>query len=461
VVKRELILHIGTSKTGSTSLQHVLSRNRRALFAQGVCYPRSPGSTQHKLVAYAVKSRQVVEQRLASRVWSGDPGAVRVENFFEAFDAELAQLPAAISRVILSSEFIYILVRTPEEVRRLRDRLLEWFHTIKVVVYLRRQDAHFTSLYSQILRGGEVLAPDQIEMRVHRAHELDYEALLDRWAEVYGQDNIVPRLFEKSAGKRFDSVQDFLTLCGLTVPDSSQDDAPAANPSMDLAGQHLLVDIGRVLMGVKPGKNVGSPVWRQLTDAVTSASPGRGWQPTRSKAAEFYSQFKEGNDAICRTWFPDRATLFDEDFSEYPETAPTVAPDALYQLAIRLIVSMASQEVTHDVEAAHEAVRTAQKGGNRQRHYAALTRAMRHDPTHPGLKLAAAELYIEDGQLRRARGLIDVVLDEAPDDPVAQALDQRLTEAVAKGAAEVVPEAAERPARLRTRGGGRLAGRGS
>ncbi|WP_159079880.1 hypothetical protein [Methyloceanibacter sp. wino2] len=38
---KELILHIGRSKTGTSSLQHYLSNNRAALVARGICYPKT------------------------------------------------------------------------------------------------------------------------------------------------------------------------------------------------------------------------------------------------------------------------------------------------------------------------------------------------------------------------------------------------------------------------------------
>lgn len=36
-------LHIGTEKTGTTTLQSFLSKNRDALSKQGIIYPKSPG----------------------------------------------------------------------------------------------------------------------------------------------------------------------------------------------------------------------------------------------------------------------------------------------------------------------------------------------------------------------------------------------------------------------------------
>ena len=38
-----IVLHIGTEKTGTSSVQHFLSKNRVALAAEGVVYPRFTG----------------------------------------------------------------------------------------------------------------------------------------------------------------------------------------------------------------------------------------------------------------------------------------------------------------------------------------------------------------------------------------------------------------------------------
>ncbi len=46
----ELVLHIGQSKTGTSSIQRVLGARRAALAAIGVCYPASPGWANHGLL---------------------------------------------------------------------------------------------------------------------------------------------------------------------------------------------------------------------------------------------------------------------------------------------------------------------------------------------------------------------------------------------------------------------------
>ena len=51
----KLILHIGTAKTGTTTLQHWFASNRESLQVQGIYYPNSLGKVNHrKLSLFAI-----------------------------------------------------------------------------------------------------------------------------------------------------------------------------------------------------------------------------------------------------------------------------------------------------------------------------------------------------------------------------------------------------------------------
>ena len=43
-MKRQILLHVGSPKCGSTNLQQVMLKNREALLAQGIHYPKPPGN---------------------------------------------------------------------------------------------------------------------------------------------------------------------------------------------------------------------------------------------------------------------------------------------------------------------------------------------------------------------------------------------------------------------------------
>jgi hypothetical protein len=67
--KRRVVLHIGTAKTGTSSIQMFLVRNAEALAAQGILVPASPlsglrGAQSHrKLAAYALGARRGAKSR--------------------------------------------------------------------------------------------------------------------------------------------------------------------------------------------------------------------------------------------------------------------------------------------------------------------------------------------------------------------------------------------------------------
>ncbi len=51
-MRRLAVLHIGVTKTGTTSIQHWLAGQGAALDALGMCHPESPGKRNHfKLAA--------------------------------------------------------------------------------------------------------------------------------------------------------------------------------------------------------------------------------------------------------------------------------------------------------------------------------------------------------------------------------------------------------------------------
>jgi hypothetical protein len=134
---RRAIIHIGTKKTGTTSIQGFLARQRRHLPAQGACYPTSPGPIMH------VKLYSLLMQRRRERRQLPDPespaDAFRPDEFAHAFDAEMQALPPSIDRVILSEERLS-LIKSTEDIAALQSGVLHGeplFGTIASVQFRR------------------------------------------------------------------------------------------------------------------------------------------------------------------------------------------------------------------------------------------------------------------------------------------------------------------------------------
>ncbi len=322
--KRRALIHIGTEKTGSSSIQAALQALRAPILGSGVAYPHSPGGRNHtRLALYAAGgdganrglARQ--EERVSGR------SAARIDDWLPAALAEeLDALPEDVHTVILSNEHLHSRVRSPEQIGKLKGLLDAFFDDYRIVAYLRRQDELAVSRYSTRLRTGgmdERILPAPSEGPVRNGY-YDHAGLLDRWGEAFGRAALLPRIFARGELLEGDVVKDFLAQCGL--PGLSPPERPASGPMLQAAAQEFLRRFNLVF--APPGGGTRS---RRLTRFLDREFAGTGRLPTRAEAVAFYGLFAEGNERIRREFFPDREGLFGTDFSRYPEVAGTTVPD--------------------------------------------------------------------------------------------------------------------------------------
>jgi len=86
----------------------------------------------------------------------------------------------------------------------------------KIIIYIRRQDRYLESFYQTLVKGHQrISAPFprwlNAVLNVWKIH--DYQILLSRWAEVFGRENLVVRIFEKEAMRGLETG--FLEILGL------------------------------------------------------------------------------------------------------------------------------------------------------------------------------------------------------------------------------------------------------
>jgi hypothetical protein len=215
-------IHIGLQKTGTTFLQRSLHNLHQELARIGIIYPDTSaglnvkGPAAHHFVPHAIQNVRTKYTPDAD---------------FSLLDKHVKEIKYEISRGsigIVSSENFSLLTEE-SHIRQLRDIFPE--RNVKILVYLRRQDAWIDSLYGQMVKvGRKNTVGDFIRSQQRR---LDYNDLIDRWATAFGEDNIVVRTYEPDGDLWL--WQDFLTAIGrpdaakLAPPFESQNDSlPAA-----------------------------------------------------------------------------------------------------------------------------------------------------------------------------------------------------------------------------------------
>ncbi len=470
--KRRAIIHIGTGKTGSTTIQALLAANRETIQAEGFAYPVTPGRRNHlKLAVYAADKRKAARMARTSR--DGDEVAALARRFAAELGQELDALPASVHTVIFSNEHLTNKVASPESAARLRDLLAPHFDEFRIVVYFRRQDEYAVSLYSTRLRGGSthedmlgaMTAPTQ-------AAQLDWAALLDRWGTAFGRAALTPRIFARDAFVDGDLVADFRAACGLgALPLAGEDEV--RNPSILPAAQEFIRRLnlaasrgGAALPAAEDemdddmdeaeqegGHDVGKipHLVRTILDA-RFAGPGR--RPSRADARAFTALFDASNERVRAEFFPGRPRLFSDDFSRYPEVAdPIPSGEAVAEVAMTVILGQQVEADQLAADAAYRRGRGKHEEGDTAEAWRIYRRALAKLPTHVPTLRAMAEIATTPDLQLDLQILLRRAQEAEPDKPELRGVAQRLARAE-RGEAPVrrtAPTEAAPPARAARR----------
>ena len=310
------ILHIGTEKTGSTSLQTALSVNREHLSERGIFYSKAAGRLNSRALAAAFCQYSSDDYLTRLGIQDTTQHISWRNNLLDNIREEVVTAQTGHDTFLLSSEHFSSRLVSEEQIASLKSFLLTLFADFDVACYLRRQDRMAVSRHNEVLRAGfsepilpNVLASDSLPLL------FDFEALLRRWSKLAGQSALKPRIYDKKALVDGDVVDDFSkTFLHTRLPERplGQANVALSKPAQDAL--HMF----NTAMGPRTRQAL-SQARRKLSQYLEIHAPGQGRQPTSDEAREFYTLFKQGNDLIARTYFKEEI-LFPEDFdSEYPK----------------------------------------------------------------------------------------------------------------------------------------------
>lgn len=200
-MKKKLYLHIGLHKTGTSSIQSFLTNNSEVLKKNGILYPASIRLWEnHNMLAWHYIERDLFRNYDPSPVIKDGPEKVW-ENLFEEICSSTADT------IILSSED-FCLIKNPA----LLAEKFRCFETY-VIIFLRRQDRYYQSLYSQDVCGNMFQSTDTFEeflAQDRMAFVTDYEIFLDRWAAAFGQNHLLVNTYAEMGQDSIAALSDII-----------------------------------------------------------------------------------------------------------------------------------------------------------------------------------------------------------------------------------------------------------
>lgn len=257
-------------------------------------------------------TQQVPERKREKlRIESLEEFNLRYESRFRAIADSMTTKNA-----ICSNELLFGL--NTEAIRRLKDALSWVFSSVQIVLYLRRQDLLETSAYLQAYKGGydHLRAFDTVLKRRRPGHL----AVIERWSEIFGCKDVKIFLYDDVMREEKDIIGHFMRALGVRELSRFLQVAPR-NASWGLYQAYA----SRVIR-----QSCKSEPFQHIKDFVETIEPGPRYPVQRAEAVAFYRSFAGENEAIRMRYFPDKAFLFEQDFSMYPETFDMEAAKSTY-----------------------------------------------------------------------------------------------------------------------------------
>ena len=333
----ELILHIGTTKTGSTALQQFFLENREKLAEHGIDYPeftKQPArskrngifvrrycSAKARMIPPALLANDVGEnlRRLATSLSAQQRTLISDEDFSLA--------PSWLTRPKQPNECYWNVVA----------RVLGEAHAdrVTIVVYLRRQDDWIASYWRQAVKTGWRKIDLDTYCNSRETHICtDYAAMLASIDMVMqGRANIVVRRYEQGAFEGGDIYHDFCFACGIPWDERYELPKKDNNPSISFDIAEALGFFAKVAPYGSPlRQDVLKPLARELSH--NNPDPPRMTPFDEKETWQIMEPYLEGNEQIAKKYLNGQP-LFSEEYGERPIWVPNEDRIAEYRAVFK------------------------------------------------------------------------------------------------------------------------------
>ncbi len=304
-----LYLHIGTTKTGTTSIQKFCLDNIDVLEKKGYTYPQFP--YQYKDVTQRRNAHFLIAEDYKNRQGRFREGMNIIKNLFQKHP-----------NVVLSDEGIWSDIYRKfmnDFWQALQLESKEGGFQIKIIVYLRRQDTYLMSGWNQGIKSGITKDcgcawEDYIGSRL-KFSKLNYGTNLTKLASKIGKENLVVRRFEPKRFYRGSIYADFLQTIGLELTDEYRIEQFESNEKLG-GNTH---EIQRIINNLTTDRTYHSFFRRALlsfSDVSAREYPSEMF--SAEEAASFMEKFREENRKAAEEFFGGEE-LFDLSRKDVPK----------------------------------------------------------------------------------------------------------------------------------------------
>lgn len=317
---KTLYLHIGLHKTGTTSIQKTLVINSEKL-----------QKNKYHIFNERPDGSLINSGNLGYGWVNGSPkryisGKGALIHQIELLTEKLSKINS--ENIIASAEnFSWVFEQT--QIKSLYNSLKKNF-TIKVILYIRRQDKLTISHIQQASKSHTFASHHFYKSNGRALPEYDkrydlylnYHKKAQLWAEIFGKENLIIRIFDRKELHKNDVVLDFLNVIKYNGDDIEPNNLNTTNSIAETKIGHLLNE-----------SNLRGKLNKKIRTNVHSSGVS---MPSRARAEEFYKHYIESNIALNEEFqlSSTNEDIFGNDFSSYPENDSDIWTEDLANKAI-------------------------------------------------------------------------------------------------------------------------------
>lgn len=304
-MRPKIIIHVGTEKTGSTSIQSLLRESYAPLIDLGVLFPRTIGEPCHiNLTACALEKTPNHPIRNLLRLTDSSTFSNFVCETKNKLRKEIEDTSPSV--IIISDEHINVHLSRVETLQAYKELCEEFGDIVSVIIYLRPQDEFRLSLFSEAVKSGNLShfdLDDLLPVFKSIPYRLNYLSILNNLNEVFGDKVVSPKIYDRKLFLQGDICLDFLNVAGIEIQAESLESATVeSNPSIDGTIIKHLAQISTVLAKVK--NNWSEKLRVIIIKNCKEIFSGPGPVLNRDKHSRYLEQFSAHDKAI-RDKYPD------------------------------------------------------------------------------------------------------------------------------------------------------------
>ncbi|ECR1417427.1 hypothetical protein F0I75_09695, partial [Campylobacter coli] len=305
-------VHIGTMKTGTSSIQNFLYLNRSLLQKQNYYYPISIKNigrlNDHN--PFAHKFNTLLNKTDDLKIFSRE---------FKNLNNEIKMCNC--DKIIISMENVQWLLNSQQKIKYFYDFLIYIFDNIKIIVYLRDVAELFISMCSQAIKDDSHLDYHFLYPYQNKKSKIlsDYKQTLQWWGEIFGKENLIVRLFNKNEFYRGDLLKDFIYSVDLKWDEKFQIPIKE-NETLDLIGFELLSRVNRLKPFMFKSRYFDIVEYFDRNCTNVKQYSHLKFQPPKEIMQSYINYFEESNEWVRQEFFPHKERLFPKkDLSNYKE----------------------------------------------------------------------------------------------------------------------------------------------